>query len=133
LPWVTRPRPGRRRHVWACAQELLLAALFLFAFALVLAAFVVALALVLAALLAFGLAALLAGLDLAALFGATLDTAFAFVGGAGAVAGALALVVAAFMLMLAALGVGGVSSLFGGFVVAAGAHAKGKSGSDKSG
>lgn len=119
--------------MWACVQELLLAALFLLAFALVLAAFVVALALVLAALLAFGLAALLAGLDFAALLGAALDATFALVGGAGAVAGALALVVAAFMLMLADLGVGGVGGLFGGFVVAAGAHAKSKSGGDESG
>ena len=72
-------------------------------------------------------------LFLAALFGATLDAAFAVVGGAGAVASALALVVAALMLVLAALGVGGVGSLFGGFVVAAGAHAEGKSGSNESG
>ena len=107
---------------------LLLAALFLFAFALVLAAL---LAVGFAAFLAFCLAAGLAGLGLAALLGAALDATFAVVGGTGAVASASALVVAAFMLMLADLGgVGG--GLFGGFVVAAGAHAESKSGSDES-
>jgi len=120
--------------VWAGVQALSLAARLLFAFALMLAAFVVTLALVLAALLAFGLAALLAGLGLAALFGATLGAVGALVLGADAVAGTLTLVVAALMLMLAALGFVGVVG--GGFrfaAVAAGAHAESESGGNESG
>lgn len=116
----------------------LLAALFLFAFTLVLAAllafgFAALLGFGFAALLAFSFAAFLAGLGLAALVGATLGAVGALVLGADAVAGALALVLAALMLMLAALGVGGIGSLLGGFVVAAGAHAQGESGGNESG
>ena len=133
---------ARRTEAYgACALELFLAALFLFAVAFVLAAFVVAFTLVLAALLAFGFAALFAlgfaalltSLGLAAVLGATVDTTLAVVLGAGGV-GASALVVAALMVVLAHLGLGAaVNGLLSGSVVAAGSHAESESSSDESG
>ena len=87
----------------------------------------------LAALFALGLAALLTGLGLAAVLGATVDTAFAVVLSAGGV-GASALVVAALVVVLAHLGLGAaVNGLLSGSVVAAGRHAESESSGDESG
>ena len=128
----------------ACVQELFLAALFLLAvfaagffafFATGFLAFFAAgfLTFLAAGFLAFGFAALLTGLGLAAVLGATVDTAFAVVLSAGGV-GASALVVAALVVVLAHLGLGAaVNGLLSGSVVAAGSHAESESSGDESG